>query len=80
MVFAFPENMEQDFIKRVIALPGDKLEAKNGHPWINGWQVPNCFVGVYSYMELDSPVPTHEGDLYVEYLGAESVRPGYGPP
>jgi signal peptidase I len=72
MVFAFPEHPEQDFIKRVIALPGDKLEAKNGHPWINGWEVPHCFVGVYSYSEVDQPNPMHEGDLYVEYLGDQS--------
>ena len=26
IVFAFPEHPEQDFIKRVVALPGDKLE------------------------------------------------------
>ncbi len=68
MVFAFPEHPEQDFIKRVIALPGDKLEAKNGHPWINGWEVPHCYVGLYSYSEVDQPMPNHEGDLYVEYL------------
>ncbi len=73
MVFAFPEHPEQDFIKRVIALPGDKLEAKNGHPWINGWKVPNCAVGIYSYSEPNSSeVPSnesnHEGMLYVEYL------------
>jgi len=68
MVFAYPENTEQDFIKRVIALPGDKLEAKNGHPWLNGWEVPHCYVGVYSYTEVDAPVPQHEGDLFVEYL------------
>jgi signal peptidase I len=72
MVFAYPENMDQDFIKRVIALPGDKLEAKNGHPWINGWEVPHCYVGVYSYNEIDAPVPQHEGDLYMEYLEDEA--------
>ncbi len=72
MVFAFPEHPEQDFIKRVIALPGDKLEAKNGHPWINGWQVPNCYVGVYSYNEFDQANPNHEGDLFVEYLEDQS--------
>jgi signal peptidase I len=72
MVFAFPEHPEQDFIKRVIAIPGDKLEAKNGHPWINGWEVPHCYVGVYSYLEVDTPVPSHDGDLFVEYLGDES--------
>ena len=40
MVFKFPENNEQDFIKRVIALPGDTLEALDGRPVINGWRRP----------------------------------------
>ena len=75
IVHAFPENTEQDFIKRVIALPGDTLEAKNGHPWLNGWEVPHCFVGIYSYTEsnteteMPAPPQKHEGDLFVEYLG-----------
>ncbi|WP_394842640.1 signal peptidase I [Pendulispora brunnea] len=72
MVFAFPEHPEQDFIKRVIALPGDKLEAKSGHPWINGWEVPHCLVGTYSYSEFDTPTGRREGDLYIEYLGDEA--------
>ncbi len=76
MVFAFPEKPEQDFIKRVIALPGDKLEAKNGHPIINGWEVPSCKVGAWSYQDIDS-VQRHEGELFVEYLGDESYLTFY---
>jgi len=72
MVFAFPEHPEQDFIKRVIAIEGDKLEARNGHPIVNGWEVPSCRVGAWSYNDYDSPIAHHEGDLYVEYLGDES--------
>jgi signal peptidase I len=72
IVHAFPEHPEQDFIKRVIAVPGDKLEARSGHPWVNGWEVPSCPVGLYSYSEVDSAVPKHEGDLFVEYLGEEA--------
>lgn len=72
MVFAFPEHPEQDFIKRVIALPGDKLEARGGHPILNGWEVPSCFVGLYTYSEGE-PIPSkHEGDLFVEFLGDEA--------
>jgi signal peptidase I len=77
MVFAFPEHPEQDFIKRVIALPGDKLEARHGHPIINGWEVPSCRVGTWSYSDYDSPISRHEGDLYVEYLGDESYLTFY---
>jgi signal peptidase I len=77
IVFAFPEHPEQDFIKRVIVLPGDRLEAKNGHPIINGWEVPSCRVGSWSYNDYDSPITRHEGDLFVEYLGAESYLTFY---
>ena len=77
MVFAFPEHPEQDFIKRVIVLPGDKLEARNGHPIINGWEVPSCRVGSWTYSDYDSPITRHEGDLYVEYLGDESFLTFY---
>lgn len=68
IVFAFPERPEQDFIKRVVAIPGDRLEARGSHPWINGWEVPHCYVGVYAYNELDTLLGKHEGDLFVEYL------------
>jgi signal peptidase I len=65
MVFKFPENKEQDFIKRVIAEPGDKLEAINGRPVINGWLVPHCKVGQFHY-------ENHTAELFVEFLGDKS--------
>ncbi len=64
-VFAYPEELEKDFVKRVIGLPGDAIEVKGGHPWLNGWQVPSCLVGAYKG-------PDGDGDLYVEYLGSET--------
>ena len=72
MVFAFPEHPEQDPIKRVIALPGDKLEARSGHPIVNGWEVPSCRVGAWAYSDYEQAIVRHEGDLYLEYLGDES--------
>jgi signal peptidase I len=77
MVFAFPEHPEQDFIKRVIAIPGDRLEARGGHPILNGWEVPSCRVGSWSYSDYDSPITRHEGDLYVEYLGKQTYLTFY---
>jgi signal peptidase I len=65
MVFKFPENKEQDFIKRVIAIPGDTLEAINGRPVINGWLAPHCLVGQFNY-ENRTP------EMFVEFLGDKS--------
>jgi signal peptidase I len=58
----------EDFIKRVIALPGDTLRVESGHPIINGWPVPNCEVGHYEFHEGTDP-NAKRGDLYLEYLG-----------
>lgn len=65
MVFKFPENKEQDFIKRVIAVPGDTLEAIDGRPLINGWLVPHCYVGQFKY-------DNHNAELFIEYLEDKS--------
>ena len=65
MVFKFPENKEQDFIKRVIAAPGDTLEAINGRPVLNGWLVPHCYVGAFRY-------ENRTAELFVEFLGEKS--------
>jgi len=72
MVFAFPEHPEQDFVKRVVALPGDRLEVDGGRPRINGWEVPHCKVGPWSYEDPDSPVMRHTGELDAEFLGDQA--------
>jgi signal peptidase I len=75
MVFEFPDpnpgNPRQDFIKRVVALPGDTLVVESGHPVINGWRVPSCEVGPYDFMEGEDPLRKH-ALLYVEFLGKYS--------
>ncbi len=74
VVFEYPddnnENPRQDFIKRTIALPGDMLETRGGHPVINGWEVPHCRVGSYTFGQ-PTGYPT-SGELFVEVLGEYS--------
>jgi signal peptidase I len=77
MVFEYPEPDPKaehpDYIKRVIALPGDKLEVEHGRPRINGWLVPNCAVGKYQFEDN----PEGSGQLFVEYLGEYSYLTVY---
>ncbi len=41
-----PKGTGCDFIKRVIALPGETLEVKNCHYYINGRQLPEPYIPV----------------------------------
>src|SRR5512147_3273432 len=47
IVFKYPENETKNFIKRVVGLPGDKIEIKNGKLLINEQPVPVADQGVY---------------------------------
>src|SRR6476620_10934911 len=40
MVFRYPEDPSLDYIKRVVGLPGDRLEYRNKRLFINGQAVP----------------------------------------
>lgn len=79
VVFAFPEEPSIDYIKRVIALPGDRLEVRAGRPVINGWEVPRCTVGTYNYQDVEPPYSKREGELYIEYLGGRPYYTLYDP-
>ncbi len=72
IVFKYPDPdptaEAQDFIKRVIAIPGDTLETDSGHPIVNGWRVPSCRAGKYVHDDA-SGFGRHSGELFVEFLG-----------
>jgi signal peptidase I len=36
VVFHYPRDPEKSYIKRIIALPGDRLRIDHGHVWLNG--------------------------------------------
>lgn len=36
LIFKYPKDQSRDFVKRVIAVPGDTLEIKDGNVFVNG--------------------------------------------
>lgn len=46
VVFPFPLNGEEDFIKRIIALPGDRIAIRNGALFLNGAVIEEDYLEV----------------------------------
>lgn len=77
----------RDFVKRVIALPGETVEVKNGRPWVNGKELSIQGYEVYEDLPRVSGVFNDDPSLYQQiwqehlldnYLGVE-LRDAFGP-
>lgn len=53
MVFRFPHDKSVNFIKRVVGLPGDRIEYRNKQLLINGQPAPQTADGDFEYRESD---------------------------
>jgi signal peptidase I len=72
VVFINPQRPEQDYVKRVVGLPGDTIEVKDNVLYVNGVEQKRTDVGDYTYKDrseytdTDMDVVVHE---YIEDLG-----------
>ena len=44
VVFHYPRDPEKSYIKRVIALPGDRIRIDHGQVWLNGNALAESYV------------------------------------
>jgi signal peptidase I len=66
VVFWYPRDPQVSFIKRVVALPGDTLEIREGAPYINGKQLHEDFLRA-SFKDDESlgPIVVESGHYFV---------------
>jgi len=82
VVFRYPEDPSVDYIKRVVAVPGDRVAYRGKILYINGQAMPQSPIG--SYVGVGSGVSSSGADLREENLDGIQhqilVRPEAGGP
>lgn len=81
IVFRYPENPRRDFIKRLVAFPGETIEIDNGKVRINGKIIdsPEIFQNIYyynrgSYGAKNAQITVPEGCYFVLGDNSSSSR------
>ena len=64
VIFKFPDDEKQLFIKRLIGMPGDALEMKDGIIYINGEALDEPYLATIPYGDY-GPVTVPEGAYFV---------------
>jgi signal peptidase I len=68
IVFPYPRDPSRDFIKRVVGLPGERVEVRNHHAYVNGEPLKEL------YVKLEERPPTQPSRY--SHWGPEVVPPG----
>ena len=77
VIFKYPLNLRKDFVKRLIALPGEEVEIKKGEIFIDGKQVKNSLIDERYYYNsglygAEFPAKIPSDSYYV--LGDNSIN------
>lgn len=57
VVFHYPQNPREDYIKRVIGLPGDHVKVENQRVIVNGYELEEAYVAAAPNYEGEWEVP-----------------------
>lgn len=71
-VIVFHANEDEDFVKRIIGLPGDKIEYRNDELFINEKKYEEPFLEVYRQETLDGKLT---GDFTLTEITGEKTVP-----
>ena len=66
VVFRLPRDPSQTYVKRVVGLPGDRVQMRDGHVWLNGKELPLRPTGVGNAQDEDGT--PEAAPRYVETL------------
>ncbi len=73
-VFRYTRDTSIDYIKRIVGLPGDRIQVKGGQLFLNGVQVPRTDEG--DYVAVDEQRRELAGRLYTETLPGSGGHAG----
>jgi signal peptidase I len=82
VVFRYPHDVTKSYIKRVIALPGDRLWIDHGTVWVNGVALKESYVPVKYQDDRSQPemtVPDGEFFMMGDHRSISSDSRDFGP-
>jgi signal peptidase I len=69
VVFWYPKNPEQSYVKRVIGLPGESVEIKNGKVFIDGHEMSEPYLSPTNNQGMANMTPTKVDSHYYFVMG-----------